>query len=161
DLLQTTQAALYAFVRQLTGRSEDARDLVQEVYVAAWRAAQRGSPPFDRALEGETTVGAVRRWLFHVAYLGAAAFLRHHHALLWESLEGTDEASVLAPIGQTRAPEPFEDQVIEGAVLHTALAHVPPGDAACLLLAIVQGFTTAEIAQILEIKPEAARKRLS
>jgi DNA-directed RNA polymerase specialized sigma24 family protein len=32
---------------------------------------------------------------------------------------------------------------------------------ACLLLNIVQGFTSAEIAQILNFSPEAAKKRLA
>ncbi len=36
-----------------------------------------------------------------------------------------------------------------------------PQDAACLLLSVVQGFTAAEIAQIIDIAPEAAKKRIT
>jgi RNA polymerase sigma factor (sigma-70 family) len=157
DLLQMTQAALYAFVRHLTDRGEDARDIVQDVYVEAWRAAQRGSQPFNP--EGDA--GAMRRWLFHVAYRKGVSFLRHHQVIPWESFDNDDAASVLTPSGQRCSTASFEDQIGESEVLHTALAQLKPDDAACLLLDIVQGYTTGEIAQILEIAPDAARKRLS
>jgi DNA-directed RNA polymerase specialized sigma24 family protein len=45
--------------------------------------------------------------------------------------------------------------------LQAILAGMPPQDVACLLLNIVQGFTSAEIAQIVDIGPEAAKKRLA
>ena len=67
DILQMTQVALYAFVRHLIASGEDARDIVQNVYVDAWRAAQRGNPPYDRLAEAEIDTGAIRRWLFRVA----------------------------------------------------------------------------------------------
>lgn len=159
DILQTTQVALYAFVRHLTGSAEDARDITQDAYVDAWRAAQRGSPPF---FGREADAGAVRRWLFHVAYCDAISLVRHHQVIPWESLDTADEESaLLQPVGRSSAPEPFEDQIVEGEALRAALAQLKSDDAACLLLDIVQGFSTAEIAQILEIAPDAARKRLS
>jgi DNA-directed RNA polymerase specialized sigma24 family protein len=36
-----------------------------------------------------------------------------------------------------------------------------PHDVACLLLSVVQGFTAAEVAAILQITPAAAKKRLT
>jgi RNA polymerase sigma-70 factor (ECF subfamily) len=160
-LLETSQAALYAFVRHLTGSGEDAHDIVQEVYVDAWRAAQRGNPPFGRQSETAADAGAIRRWLFHAAYCDAISFVRHRQALPWQSLDDTEEGTVLAPIGRAGASVPFEDQFVEGEVLRVALAQLQPDDAACLLLNLVQGFSTAEIAEILGIAPSAARKRLS
>jgi RNA polymerase sigma-70 factor (ECF subfamily) len=161
DLLQTSQAALYAFVRHLTGSGEDARDIVQDVYVDAWRAAQRGSPPFGRQTETEADAGAIRRWLFHAAYCDAISLVRHQRLIIWQSLDEPDEATVLEPVGRSGAAVPFEDQIVEGEVLRAALTQLKPDDAACVLLDIVQGFSTAEIAEILGIAPSAARKRLS
>jgi RNA polymerase sigma-70 factor (ECF subfamily) len=161
DILQMTQVAMYAFVRHLIASGEDARDIVQDVYVDAWRAAQRGSPPFDHLAEAEIDTGAIRRWLFRVAYRQAIDLARRRHVILWQSLESADETSEAQPIGRARAPTSFEDQVAEREVLRAALARLKPEDAACLLLDIIQGFTTAEIAQILGIAPDAARKRLS
>jgi RNA polymerase sigma-70 factor (ECF subfamily) len=148
-------------VRHLIASGEDARDIVQDVYVDAWRAAQRGSPPFDRLAEAEIDTAAIRRWLFRVAYRQAIDLARRRHTLLWQSLDSADEASEAQQVGRTYAPVAFEDQVAEREVLRAALARLKPEDAACLLLDIVQGFTTAEIAQILGIAPDAARKRLA
>lgn len=163
ELLQMTQGSVHAFVRRLLGSSDDAHDVVQDVYVKAWRAAQRGSPPFvcDPIAPDGLDLAGMRRWLFNVAYLQAITLVRHRSVIPWQSLDGTDEEPVaLVPIGR-RPAEPFEDQVVEGAVLQAALARLKPDDAACLMLDIVHGFTTAEIAQILGIAPDAARKRLS
>jgi RNA polymerase sigma factor (sigma-70 family) len=164
QLLQATQSDVHAFVRHLVGSSDDAHDVAQEVYVHAWLAAQKGSPPFapETSASGEVLdLAGIRRWLFHAAYRQAITLLRHRSLIPWESLDSEDEQAVVeAPLGH-RAAQPFEDQVVEGAVLHAAFARLKPADAACLLLDIVQGFSTAEIAQILGIAPEAARKRLS
>jgi RNA polymerase sigma factor (sigma-70 family) len=163
ELLQTTQSAVHAFVRHLVGSSDDAHDVVQDVYVQAWRVARRGSPPFvcDTSAPDGLDRAGMRRWVFHVAYRQAITLLRHRRLIPWESLDGADvELVALAPIGQ-QAAEPFEDQIVEGAVLQAALARLKPDDAACLLLDIVHGFSTAEIAHILGIAPDAARKRLS
>ncbi len=163
-LLQTTQDAVHGFVRQLVG-DEDARDVVQDVYVQAWRAGQRASPPppFTRDADAPDALDmeSMRRWLFHAAYHRAISVLRHRRLIPWESLDVEDEdLAVVATLG-TRPAEPFEDRVVEGAVLEAALAKLKPTDAAALLLDIVQGFSTAEIAQILGVAPDAARKRLS
>jgi DNA-directed RNA polymerase specialized sigma24 family protein len=45
--------------------------------------------------------------------------------------------------------------------VRTALAELAGDDAACLLLNTLYGFTAAEIATILDLSPEAAKKRLS
>ena len=48
-ILDLTQATLMSYLRRLLGNGEDARDLAQDVYVAAWRVAQRGSPALHTA----------------------------------------------------------------------------------------------------------------
>jgi DNA-directed RNA polymerase specialized sigma24 family protein len=68
ELLRETQGPLYGFVRGMVGDPEQARDVVQDVFVDAWRAARRAAPPFGHAYEA----AAVRRWLFVVAYRTAA-----------------------------------------------------------------------------------------
>jgi RNA polymerase sigma-70 factor (ECF subfamily) len=163
ELLQTTQRAVHAFVRPLVGNSDDAHDVVQDVYVQAWRLARQGTLPFacdPRTPDGLDQTG-MRRWVFTVAYRQAITLLRHRRLIPWESLDDAEEELVaLVPIGH-QAAAPFEEQIVEGAVLQAALARLKPADTACLLLDIVYGFSTVEIAQILDIAPEAARKRLS
>ena len=67
------------------------------------------------------------------------------------------------PLAPTRLyePAPFEDRVAESAALQAALDALDPQDAACLLFSAAQGFTALEIAEILQITPAAAKKRLT
>lgn len=151
-LLRDVQGPLFGFVRGLAGDDEQARDIVQDVFVDAWRAARGGTPPFAT---GDTD--GMRRWLFHAAYVRAAGAHRRGRIIRWESLDANplDEAS------HPREARALEDQVIEAEVLREALASLEPEDAACVLLKVVQGFTAHEIAHIVGVTPEAAKKRVT
>jgi RNA polymerase sigma factor (sigma-70 family) len=153
ELLRETQGPLYGFVRGLLGDPEQARDAVQDVYVDAWRAARDAAPPFGCGSDAP----AIRRWLFVVAYHAAVSVVRHRRMIAWESLDTLDPPET----DRFYEPATFEDRVAEGDALRTILAGMTPQDVACMLLNIVQGFTSAEIAQFVEIAPEAAKKRLA
>jgi RNA polymerase sigma-70 factor (ECF subfamily) len=153
ELLRETQGPLYGFVRGMVGDNEQARDVVQDVFVDAWRGARRAAPPFGPGYDAP----AVRRWLFVVAYRTAASVVRHRRTITWESLDTLDPPEM----DRFYEPAAFEDQVAEGDALKSVLASMTPQDVACLLLNIVHGFASAEIAQIVDITPEAAKKRLA
>lgn len=151
EILERTQVRLVGFARGLLGNGEDARDIVQDVYVEAWRLAQRCGPPFSL----QPDPAAVDRWLFAVTYHRAVSLLRHKRVIAWQPLdEATPQVDVSGRL-------PFEEYVVESAALQSALASLEPEDAACLLLNLVQGYSAGEIARTLEITPEAARKRTS
>lgn len=151
--LAREQRAVCGFIRGLLGDAEQARDITQDVFLFAWRAAEVGSPPFQ--LGGDER--AVRRWLYCVAYRRAVSALRHQDIVSFERLADSDDIQ----IGRLGAQKPFEDAVAERETLSAALIAVGPDDAACLLLNVVQGFTAREIATMLEITPDAAKKRLT
>jgi RNA polymerase sigma factor (sigma-70 family) len=154
QLLGDTQWAVYEFARGVVGDAEAARDIVQDVFVDAWRAIQRHAGPFA----GEAMSDAdARRWLFHVAYCQAVSVLRRRRIIAWEPLSDDD---ALEP-DLAHEPEPLEDRVAEAEVLREALLSLGPSDAACLLLSAIHGYTSAEIAVIVDISPDAAKKRLS
>src|SRR6185437_4041371 len=138
-----------------------ARDIVQDAYVDAWHAARQQTPPFTSptplaALTPPDDLAGIRRWLFTVTYRHALKHLRRHHSIAWEPL---DEEASTAPA--SHAPPYFEDAVAEAEALRDALLSVPPEDAACFLLQAVHGFSTAEIAAMLGVRPDAIRQRLS
>ncbi len=148
DILDRLQRPLIAFVYGLVGIEEEARDILQDTFCAAWEQVQKGRAPF-------TTCNAeqeMRRWLFHVGYNRAVSLLRRRRTIRWESLE-TDAAHTLT------IPA-LEDQVVAMMDLRSALAALSPSDAACLLLIVVQGFSVAEVATILDISTSAVAKRL-
>jgi RNA polymerase sigma-70 factor (ECF subfamily) len=152
EILDRTQSALVVFARGLLGNSEDARDVVQDAYVAAWRQAERRAPPFSPTPDHKS----VDRWLYAVTYNRAISLLRHRRVIAWESLDSETRGDIAGHATTL----PFEDQVAEGAALSNALTTLGPEDAACLLLNLVQGYSAAEIAQTLDITPQAARKRI-
>lgn len=152
-ILDQFQVPLVRFVRSLIGNDEDSRDVVQDAFVDAWRAVQCAVPPFT--VTGDDR--ARRNWLYHAAYCNAVSVLRHRSVLSWTSLDVLD---VIAT-SLRHSPAPFEDRVAEGAAVRAALATLEPADVACLRLSVVEDFTAVEMAQILDIAPAAARKRLS
>ncbi len=147
------QSALIGFARGLVGDDELARDIAQDTFVDAWRAANRDSAPFD----APDDLTGIRRWLFTVAYRHAIKHLRRRKTIAWESLDARERQSPTV----LRAPGRFEDTLAEAEALRMVLRSVEPDDAACVLLQVVHGFSTAEIAAILAIRADTVRKRLS
>jgi RNA polymerase sigma factor (sigma-70 family) len=156
-LLDRCQWPLLTFLRGMVGEEEQARDLMQDTFCAAWRLAQRGAAPFDPTrAESEA-----RRWLFHVAYNRAVSALRREQVIRWESLEepdAVDGTGAHATAGLSRA---FEDHVAERQAMAAALASLSPRDAACLLLVVVYEFTAAEVSQIVGVSAQAVAKRFA
>lgn len=153
SMLESHHAALLAFLRGLVADPEYARDLVQDVFCDAWRAALRAAPPFLASCEDADR----RRWLFHAAYCRAISARRRDRIMRWESLDAVPAVAS----GQIGVPGQIEAQVAEQDAVLRALASLSANDAACLLLNVLQGLTAAEIATILECTPDAAKKRLS
>jgi RNA polymerase sigma-70 factor (ECF subfamily) len=151
--LAREQQALRGFVRGLVGNVEQARDITQDVFMVAWRAAKEGRPPFAP----DADEPSIRRWLYCVAYRHAISARRHDRILWIESLDGER-----APHRERlAASDAFDERIAERDTLTSALADLETNDTACLLLNVVQGFTAREVAAILEISPAAAKKRLT
>ncbi len=151
--LNTLQWPLVGFVRGLVQDEEQARDIVQDVFVDAWKRACQGAPPFTGASDPD----GIRRWLFHVAYRRAVSAYRRGKVITWQPLEPSME-TLLPWDGE---PKPFDDQIVEREALRDALQQLSIEDAACVLLHAVWGLTSTEIAAILDISLAAAKKRLT
>ncbi|HLY30786.1 MAG TPA: sigma-70 family RNA polymerase sigma factor [Ktedonobacterales bacterium] len=159
-LVDHQQRALHVFIFGLVGERELARDLTQDTFHDAWRAALAGNRPFVVGVPEDEQ----RRWLFTVAYRKAVSALRRRRLIRWESLDlfsGADHMSEGLEIGELSGDSSFEDQIAESEALRAALAQLSPTDVACLLLRIVQGFSASEVARIVSATPEAVAQRLS
>lgn len=149
-LVQRYQQPLYAFLRGFVDHGEQARDLTQDTFAAAWRATQAGVSPFVAGAADEER----RRWLYSIAYRRAVDLLRRKQLVRWDTLD---------PIAETEGGNlpPFEDRVVEGDALRAALAELSSQDVACLLLRVVHGFSAAEVGEIVGASAEVITKRLS
>jgi RNA polymerase sigma factor (sigma-70 family) len=149
-LVERYQQPLHAFLRGFVENGEQARDLTQDTFAAAWRATQACVAPFI----AETAEDEQRRWLYRTAYRRAIDLLRRKRLVRWEAL---------GPVAETETGDlpPFEDRVIESDALRAALAELPSPDVACLLLRVVHGFSAAEVGEIMGASAEVITKRLS
>lgn len=149
-LVERYQQSLYAFLRGFVGNGEQAHDLTQDTFAAAWRAVQMRVAPYVAGAAEEEQ----RRWLYRIAYRRAVDLLRHKRLMHWEALD---------PIAETETDDlpPFEDRVIEREALRAALEVLSPQDCACLLLRVVHGFGAAETGEIIGASAEVITKRLS
>lgn len=149
-LVERYQQILYAFLRGFVENGEQARDLTQDTFTAAWRATQASAAPFI----AETPEEEQRRWLYRTAYRRAVDLLRRRRLVRWEPLDAIIESEA------TTLP-PFEDQLIEGETLRAALDELAAPDVACLLLRVAHGFSATEVGEIMGASAETITKRLS
>jgi RNA polymerase sigma-70 factor (ECF subfamily) len=128
--------SLLRVARRLTSEAERAEDLVQQTMLSAWRA-------FDQFQAGTNA----RAWLFRILFNAFYA-------------EGRRIRITMVPIDAREiaaAPAGFETSVeVAEALDSLAVEH-----RAVLMLAVVEGFTCRETAQILNVPTGTVMSRLS
>ena len=138
--------SLYRTALRLTGRSQDAEDLVQETYLRAWRSLHTYKPGTNP-----------KAWLFRILHNAHIDRFRASSRTVQtvDELEGQDPAFVV--------PETPESMVMAGlmdAEVRKALMELPEVFRACLILADLEGFSYQEIADILGIPRGTVMSRL-
>lgn len=141
------RAPLFAFLTRLTGRRWLAEDLLQETWLRLARSATDLHP--DTRL---------RPFLFTVA---RNLFISHRR---WAILDADRLRELgLWPGKTSEAETPLERAAVSEAqrLLEAALARLSVEHREVLLLCAVEQLEPSEAAQVLNIKPEALRQRLS
>lgn len=128
---------LLRFARRLTHRDFDAEDLVQETLLKAWRG-------FHQFQEGTN----VRAWLFRI--LMNAYYARLRASNLFEMTDPFEASTAICASDET-----------EALAVRQALASIPEDQRRVLYLAVVEGFTCREIAEILSVPAGTVMSRLS
>lgn len=123
------------YLRALTGQSDLADDLAQDVFVRVVQSAG-GYEPRERE----------RAWLFRIAR-NAAIDHRRRTAVRPQ------------PAGEAREPTTAPVQALRSALVE-ALARLPDGEREAFLLAELGGLSYAEIAVALDLTPAAVRSVL-
>ena len=162
----------------LTGNWEESQDLTQDTFVQALKA-------IDAARATSGTHFQAKAWLLRIA-LNTVRMQRRRHTLFrfipfshmherkrqdaqstkeardYSSEAIHEQATPLQPdgYGATTAHDPAE-LIAEQEVVHRTLAKLPEAMRVCLLLSIIGGLSTAEIAVLLELKEPAVRQRLA
>ncbi len=140
---------LLAFLTQMLGEPEAARDAAQETFIAAFRALPGWQPPATA-----DPAHPLAPWLYRIAANQALSQLRRASAQAGTHLSALEH--VEAPAQQS-----WEDQFVARELLRQALSALSAEDAACLVLHYVTGERYGEIAARLGLTSEAVRKRVA
>lgn len=146
ELVRRTYAETYTLAYRLTGDEEDARDVVQEAYLRAYRGLKRfrGDAQF-------TT------WMYRITANCAATFLgkrgKHRHEELNDDLSLEDARPAANPEVQLESSASRDR-------LQDALRRLPPRLRAVVILRDVYDLPHESIAAELGISESAAKVRL-
>jgi RNA polymerase sigma-70 factor (ECF subfamily) len=146
ELVKATYAQTYTLALRLTHNEEDARDVVQDAYLRAYKGLKK----FREDAQFST-------WLYRITANCAATYLsksnRHRH-------EDIDDQSQLFDDRPEIDPEAQADASILRDRVSGALSHLPPRLRAVVVLRDVYDLPHDEIAQELGITEAAAKVRL-
>ena len=149
QLYERHARGIFAFLCRLTGDAAAAEDLLQDTFVAAWRGAA--------TFRGRSSV---RTWLFGIAHHKAMRDLRRRDLDLLDEEESLPDSA--PPVPELAAAAWEQERVV------AALAELPPAQRAVMELVFYHGFSSAEVAEVLNcpvgtVKSRAflARRRLA
>ena len=136
---------LFSLAFRMTGSAEDAEDLLQEVFLQAYRKLS--------GFRGESTLGT---WLYRLAMNHCLDHLRSRQAKMSRSTDSLDVDDGWEPA----APAPIVPAAVSQLDLERAIAELPPGCRAAFLLHDVEGFEHREIARILGVSEGTSKSQV-
>ncbi len=146
DLVRATYADAYTLAYRLTGNEEDAKDVVQEAYLRAYKGLKR--------FRGDA---AFTTWMYRITANCASTHLarraHHHHEPLSDDAAVVDERPEADPDARLGA-------AAERELLHAALQSLAPEMRAVVVLRDVYDLPHDAIAAELGISEGAAKVRL-
>ncbi len=146
QLVEELADRVYNIALRITGETRDAEDATQEAFLAAWR----GWGGF-RHQSSPTT------WLYRIAVNASLHRVRRRRSSDYLTDIGDDEASVQdwsASVAELAEQGELRDLVLGG------LAQLEPEQRAALVLRDVDGLSTTEAAEVLDISVPALKSRL-
>ncbi len=146
QLVVATSATCYQLAYRLVGNEDDARDVVQEAYLRAYRGLRR--------FRGEA---AVTTWLYRITANVAA---RHLERRTRSRTSQLDESLEVPHAGGAGDPEALLSAADERGRLVEALGALPDGLRTVVVLRDVYDLSHKEIARELGISQSAAKVRL-
>lgn len=146
EMVTTHLDALYRTALRLTGRPQDAEDLVQETYLRAWRSLHTYKPGTNP-----------KAWLFRILHNARIDRYRASTRAVQtvDEIEGQDPAFVV-----NETPESLVLADVMEPEVRQALMDLPEVFRSCVILADLEGFSYQEIADILGIPRGTVMSRL-
>jgi RNA polymerase sigma-70 factor (ECF subfamily) len=140
DLVAVMERPLLYYAIKLTGNAEAALDVLQDVWIKAFRGIRRLKDP-----------GSLRPWLYRVTHGIAIDRIRRN-----ASRERAEELHIV-PFEESLEPTFSEE---DSAALHAALDEIGLKHREVLVLHFLEDFTVAEIAAIVGCSEGTVKSRI-
>ncbi|GAC1381324.1 MAG: RNA polymerase sigma factor [Ktedonobacteraceae bacterium] len=147
SLIERLQQPITGYLHRLVGNRELALDLAQDTFLQVYKEIGKTSP--DLLLDP---------WIYRIATNYGLRYLNRKRLRQFVGLETASSPEDFNVHLMVAGPENSAETRI---LIQEALSKMKSQDAACLLLHYGNGFTYEEISAILEMTPEAVRKRVA
>lgn len=154
SMVQTHYELIYRLATKMLGNSQDAEDVLQETFIKAFKHIK----DFD----GRSSIST---WLYRIATNEALMFLRRRTPQIFsidEPLQGEDyEMEPLQIVDWCCVPE--KELMSDEAQQHLdqAISRLPVGMRLVFVLRDIQGLSTRETGEVLNLTETAVKTRLS
>jgi RNA polymerase sigma-70 factor (ECF subfamily) len=145
ELYRQHARRLFGLVTRMLGSADEAEDLLQEVFLQAYRKLS--------GFRGDSALGT---WLYRLTMNHCLDHLRGRQAKMSRATESLDDGSGDEPA----AASPLVPAAITRVDLERAIERLPDGARAAFLLHDVEGFEHREIAQILGISEGTSKSQV-
>ena len=143
ELIGRWERRLFYYVRRLVGGERDAWDVLQQTWLAAYRAMPSLQEP-----------RALRAWLYRIAHRQAVSQLRRTGAMPDATAEPLDASSDVPEADDDTFPAEAAEQV------HLGLSALALAHREVLTLHFLEGMSVGEIAAVLEVPAGTVKSRL-
>lgn len=145
ELYRQHAGRLYNLAFRMAGSAQEAEDLLQEVFLHAYR--KLGS------FRGDSSLGT---WLYRLGMNQCLDYLRGRHSKMNQATDSLDEETA----GEPAAPMPATPTAVNRIDLERAIGRLPDGCRAAFLLHDVEGFEHHEVATILGVSEGTSKSQV-
>jgi RNA polymerase sigma-70 factor (ECF subfamily) len=150
-LVRKWERPIYGLSLRMLGRDEDARDVCQETFLAAFRNL--------RKFRGEAKFSS---WLYRIALNACHSRLRHRGGAVEQSIDDEGEEGRKYELADTAA-ESLTDRLHRNeraGIVRRALQALPPEMRQVIVMKEYEELTFAEIAEVLQVPVSTVKSRL-
>ncbi len=145
QLYRAHAGRLYTLIVRMVASAETAEDLLQEVFLTAFRKAGN--------FRGDSSLGT---WLYRMAVNHCLDYLRGRHSKMAKTTDSLDEEGMAEPA----AAAPLVASSIHRLDLERAIQRLPDGCRTAFVLHDVEGYEHNEIAKLLGISEGTSKSQV-